>query len=129
MNGTGNGVFYMGNGAILNNNTLANFNIVSNDSIQYNTGTSPQFNNKPNATLTKSVGTGVSTLGSGFLLLSNNGTINVQSGTLSLDSQSTDGGSFNASVGARLRFNGNTHVLAAGSSARTLKTPSAVSTL
>ena len=114
VDGTGAGALNLSNSATVNNNgtfTIQN----NNDAIQYGGGTAPAFNNA--GTFNKVSGTGITTLGNGFIVLTNSGTIVAHSGIISLDSQSNDTGTgiYSATVGATLRFGGNNHTLSPGS--------------
>jgi hypothetical protein len=117
VNGTGTGTLVMSDRAEFNNYNGALFEIQNNDSVNYGTGERPEFNNM--GTVRKSAGTGVSNLGTGFLLFVNDGLVQVQTGTLNLgggangDPLST--GQFQVSALAKLRFSG-THDLGSASS-------------
>jgi hypothetical protein len=66
-------------------------------------------------TLTKSAGTGITTIGAaGVGSFNNTGSVNVNSGTLSFGFGGTHTGTFNVGVGNTLRLAGGTHVLNAG---------------
>jgi hypothetical protein len=73
-------------------------------------GTDARFNNE--GTLLKSAGAGVTTIG---VPLHNSGTLDVQSGTVSLTAGSTQSGILNVAPGATIHFGGGTHALSGGS--------------
>jgi hypothetical protein len=115
VNGTGTGTLFIGDQSVFNNNAGASFDFQNNDSVSFQNGTTAAiFIN--NGTLTKTGGSGTSTLGTGSLSFNNAGSVQVMTGTLSLDGGGSDDGSFVVDPRANLRFNGGTHLLGSSSS-------------
>jgi len=101
-----------GNGAVLNIEAPATFNITFNGQYNVTAGGSSSITNR--GTFQKTGGTGAS-IAASF----NNqpgGTVTAGSGILSLDGGGNSDGAFNISPGATLGFGGGTHVLNASSS-------------
>ncbi len=99
-----------GNGAIFNNLAAATFNNAFDGIFAYDQGgILSVFNNA--GTFAKTAGSGATTFSSTF---NNTGTVNVQSGTLSLSGGGTQSGAFNLSPGTALNFSGGTHILNTG---------------
>ena len=99
----GLGYFYQENGSTFVNQTGASLDIQGNDLSWYSDSTATTFNNA--GTLTESRGTGTTTI---YAIFNNSGSVDVQSGTLSLQGGGTQSGSFSISVGATLGFDGST---------------------
>ena len=95
------------NGTILENQASGLVDLRNDRSFLYwaSTGVRPTINNA--GTFRKSAGAGISTTPA---LFNNTGTVDVQTGTLSLEGGGTDSGIFSAASGATLQFNGGTHV-------------------
>ncbi len=97
------------NGAVFNNLSGGVFDIQSDSVVlDFNAGTEGAFNNV--GTLRKSAGTGTSTIDIAF---NNTGTVDVQTGTLSLTKGGTSDSGFSGAAGT-LQFGGGTHVLNSG---------------
>ena len=95
-----------------NNQDGGQFTVQSDRTWSIGLGGNPsQFNNLAGATLTKSGGMGTTTFSG--LAFNNSGTVNVNSGVLTL-SDGTSSGAFNAVSGSRIDFAAGTHTLAAG---------------
>jgi uncharacterized repeat protein (TIGR01451 family) len=99
-----------GGGAVFNNPATRTFDIQTDQGFFHNLGGAvPQFNNA--GTVTKSAGAGTTTF---TLAFTNSGTVNANSGTLSLNSSATHTGVFN--VAGTLAFPSGTHDLNAPAS-------------
>jgi hypothetical protein len=108
VNGTGTGAMRMGNAAVFNNAAGATFDIRNNDSVVYIPGSSAAvFINA--GTLTKTGGFGTSALGTGAVSFDNVGSVQIMTGTLSLEGGGVDDGSFMVAERSTLRFGGGTH--------------------
>jgi uncharacterized repeat protein (TIGR01451 family) len=105
------GIVYLENGAILNNQTGANFDLLADGPWLYNTGALSAFNNS--GIVTKSSGAGIQPFA---FIFNNSNVVNAQSGTLSLDNGGTSTGMFNVPAGGTLRFGAGTHSLTAPAS-------------
>ena len=92
------------NNAVINNQLGGVFDLQANAS--FSGGATNVFNN--DGLLKKSAGTGTSTIDWKF---NNNGTVQVQTGTLSLSESGTHTGIFDIAAGAKLSFSGGTHTL------------------
>ncbi len=115
VNGTGTGTIAIGDQGIFNNTSTGVFDLQNNDSVLFINGTTAAiFINT--GTIVKSGGALVSTIGSGSLSFENDGSVQVMTGTLSLDGGGTDSGSFEIDPRSELRFNGGTHLLGSSSS-------------
>jgi hypothetical protein len=89
-------------GGTIQNDAGANFNIQSDNSIEYNTGTTA-FTNA--GTVTKSITKGATYIQAPF---TNTGTVSVQTGTLEFDGGGTSSaGAFTVASGATLQFGGS----------------------
>jgi hypothetical protein len=101
-------------GGTFNNQATGVFE-AQNDSSFYNlSGGAPTFNNNTGATFRKSAGAGSTAFnGAPF---NNNGTVEVQSGTVALGNGGTGTGSYTVAASKALTFSGGTHNLSAGSS-------------
>jgi hypothetical protein len=99
-------------GGVFTNESGASFALKSD--ADFNALSASTFNNA--GTFTKSPGTGTTHVRPGF---NNSGTVDVKSGTLSLDGGGTSTGGFKAENGATLEFGGGTHDLSAASSSVT----------
>src|SRR5262249_25673620 len=109
--GTGN--LNTGVGAMINVQSGGTFDMQNDQSLTQNLGgTTFQLNVQMGGTLTKSAGTGTTTLSG--IVSTFAGTTTVMSGTLALTGTSTTTGAFNISSGAELDFSGGTHTLNAG---------------
>jgi YD repeat-containing protein len=105
--------WYFANGAVLNNEAGATFDIRSDVSIRDLTreGGSGAPSTIDNAgTLQKTAGAGLTTV---WPIVNNSGAVQAGSGTLSLNGGGTSSGSFSASDGATLSFGSGTQTLAA----------------
>ena len=100
---------YMQNGAVFNN--TGSFDAQIDRTIFNAGGTLPVFNN--GGTFTKSAGSGTTNANVAF---NNSGTVNVLTGTLSLQNNGTHSGAFNVPAGATLTFVGGIHNLVGSSS-------------
>src|SRR6185295_8857068 len=107
--GTSGTVFFLQAGTF-NNQAGGVFDVRADRGINSNGGTN-LFANA--GVVRKSAGTGLSTVGVPF---NNNGTVEVQTGTLEFSNGGTSSGAFNVSQGATLEFGGGTHTLTAASS-------------
>ncbi|HJT36519.1 MAG TPA: hypothetical protein VJ783_31135, partial [Pirellulales bacterium] len=96
-------------GGVFNNESGATFDMQSDAS--YNVFGTSAFNNA--GTFTKSIGTSTTHIAPSF---NNSGTVDVKSGTLSLDGGGTSSGAFTAENGAELDFGGGTHDLSSANS-------------
>ncbi len=114
------GIFYLANGATINNSGTfdAGWSLNYNNFIALYTGTLPVFNNT--GTFTRSVGTGTTDVSVKF---NNSNIVNVQAGTLQLDSGGTESGAFQVGSGAALTFFGTGMTFADGT---TLSGPGAI---
>src|SRR5262249_17946782 len=92
-------------GGVINNLAGATFDVHCDGNIQGGT-----FNN--DGTFRKSQSTGQTTLNISF---NNRGTVEVQTGTLEVNSHCTASGTFTADAGAILAFDGGVHTLTASS--------------
>jgi uncharacterized repeat protein (TIGR01451 family) len=109
---SGTGSINSGLSAVFNNLSGGTFAIQNDASLFYNLGgTQTVLNNS--ASVVKSIGTGTTAVG---WVVNNNGTIDVQTGTLKLSGGGTSSGTYNAGSGATLNFGGGTHTLSAASS-------------
>jgi hypothetical protein len=104
------GTFTLSNGAIINNLQGGIFRLQANQS---SFGGSGAFNNQAGAMFQKSQSTGTTTMSLPF---NNDGTVELQSGTLVLAGGSTSGGSFTVTAPASLGLDAGTHRLLSGSS-------------
>lgn len=84
---------------------------VKQDGGLFSTDATAIINNNFGGTLTKSAGTGTSTIG---VILNNSGTVSAASGTLDLVGGGTHTGNFTASNGATLAFSAGTHTFTGG---------------
>ncbi|HYS05773.1 MAG TPA: hypothetical protein VEW47_11335 [Candidatus Dormibacteraeota bacterium] len=99
-----------GSGAVIRNN--GTWDVQGDTSMMLLGSPAPRFDNLAGATFRKSAGAG--TMSANFPF-NNDGTLSVQSGTVSLTGGGTGAGTFSASPGATLAFNGGTYSLLAGS--------------
>ena len=108
---TGNSYqLYSKNGAILENQTSGLVDLQNDWTfLSLSSGTQPTINNA--GIFRKSAGTGISITPAA---LNNTGTVDVQTGTLSLEGGGTDSGTFTVASGATLQFNGGTHLWQGG---------------
>jgi hypothetical protein len=106
--GTNNNI-YLEDGAVFNNQAGSTFSI-SNDQNIYNSGVIGTFKNS--GTLTKSTTTGTTNL---YAIFNNPSTVNVNSGTVSLNDGGGDAGSFSIASGATLSFSGGVSQLGSSS--------------
>jgi hypothetical protein len=100
---TGTGAIVGNNGSVINNS--GTFTASSDNTFSFSGGTEVSFNNS--GTFTKASPTGSGTTTFYVNALNNSGTVNVNSGTLSLEPGSTtqfESGTFNVASGARLDF-------------------------
>jgi len=97
--------------ATLINSTSGSFNIATDDDLFYHSGGRPSFTNE--GIVTKSSGSGSTSISFAF---NNNGTVNVVSGTLSLDGGGNSAGAFGVQAGAAQGFRSTIYNLEAGSS-------------
>ena len=104
------GAFYLYDDAIFNNKPVATFS-TNFDGFIGTLGGTNTFNNQ--GIFTKSGGNGETSIFIGF---NNSGTVNVNSGTLSLGGNGIHTGIFNIAAGRTLNFNSGTHVISAGAS-------------
>ena len=102
-------VFFLQSGTF-NNQAGGVFDIRADRGINSNGGTN-LFANA--GVIRKSAGTGLSTVGVPF---NNNGTVEVQTGTLEFSNGGTSSGAFNVGQGTTLEFGGGAHTLTAASS-------------
>ncbi|NLH73122.1 MAG: hypothetical protein GX456_08730, partial [Verrucomicrobia bacterium] len=103
--GTGN--IRSGEGAIIQIQPTGSFEIANDENIYYSFSGAPTvFNNA--GVVRKTAGSSTTTL---WCALNNDGTIEVQTGTLSSTSGGTSSGLFKVSAGATLEFNGGTYEL------------------
>ncbi|HWB10108.1 MAG TPA: DUF4214 domain-containing protein [Pirellulales bacterium] len=100
------GVGWDFDGGVFTNESGASFTMQSDAS--FNALSASTFNNS--GSFTKSLGTGTTHVQPAF---NNSGTVDVKSGTLSLDGGGTSTGAFTAESGAALDFGGGTHDLSA----------------
>ena len=114
VNGSGNQYLDLGDNAVLNNLPGATFDFEAEVSLRTNGEVSgaATFNNQ--GILEKSADTGSDTTNFDAVL-DNSGTVQVLSGTLSLQGDSTDTGSFTVSGGATLGFDSGAATLGSGS--------------
>ena len=112
INVTGDFSWQMANGATIDNQSGAVFDIQSNVTFQYSGGAFPVINSA--GTLLQTTGAGTATVPNG-INLNNTGSVDVQTGTLKL-AGGTSTGSFAVASGATLEFTANTHNLNTGSS-------------
>ena len=96
--------FRLGSGAMIENRTGGLFDLQNNGTFLDVGGGFGSFVNNAGATLRKSVGTGTSVFN---LPLTNNGAVEVQTGTLALSGGGASAGSFNVTTGALLNITNN----------------------
>jgi RHS repeat-associated protein len=103
---TGSGFIGTGNGAVINNPAGATFNIQTDGTQIYNAynGAAASFNNA--GTLKKSAGTG--TVRFAYAVLNNTGTVDGESGTLSLEDGGALGGTLTANTGGAVDLHNGT---------------------
>ena len=104
----GGPIFTLLNGATLNVQAGAVWNIVADGTIQNGSGTTPVINNA--GTFEKTAGTGTATIGPTF---NNNtgGAVTSNSGTLSFNGGGSGAGTYSIGSGAKLEFGGGTFAL------------------
>jgi hypothetical protein len=100
-NWTGTNNIYVYNGALITNTATGKFNIQNDQSISQQSGVTGTFANA--GTVTKSVATNQTAIS---LLFTNTGTVNAQTGTLSLNNGGSSTKAMNVSAGAALQFGG-----------------------
>ena len=108
-NVTGTGTVYFKNDAVFDNQAGATFDVQTDVTLSYSSGTVTRFDNA--GTVTKS-GSGTAIINMTF---NNGNTVNVNGGTLQLGGGGTHGSTFNVSAGGILKFAGGTHSLGDGS--------------
>ncbi len=102
---TDTGSLQLGDGAAINNQAGGNFDLRSDAGIGH-TGTGNKGTFANSGTLQKSAGNGVSSIAG--VHFTNNSTVWAKSGTLAFeDAVTNNGGTFQASPGASIQFNGN----------------------
>ena len=106
---TGIGGLRLSNGAALNN--AGTFTAQSDASIVWNGGATMQVTNS--GTFVKTGTTGTTTFGAN-IGLANTGTVDVQSGTLTIGGGGASSGTFNTSAGAVISFSNGTYTLNSG---------------
>ncbi len=99
---TDSGSLFINSGAVFNNLAGANFDAQGDAAFEYFSGTFSAFNN--DGTFTKSGGAGTTQFEFG-LAFNNDGTVQVQSGTLRLSGGGTSTGEFGVDSGAAIDFN------------------------
>ncbi len=110
---TGPGNIQANNGTTINNQAGAVFDIQTDATLYDNSGPGPVFNNA--GTVQKSAGGGTATIQS--CTFNNNGTVDVQTTTLSLGNAGTSSGAFTVEAGATLAFvSGNSTTLSSKAS-------------
>jgi hypothetical protein len=102
------------NGATINNQMGAAFNVQIDDAVVFAGGAVAVFNNA--GTFTQDLSTGKATIGSQF---NNSGSVVVNTGTLAFNLGGTSNGTFAVAQGATLEFGGGTHRLGGGISGTT----------
>jgi hypothetical protein len=102
--GTGN--IALLDGAAINNQAGATFNVQIDQQVLFAGGAVAAFNNA--GTLVQDLSTGTTTIGTRF---NNSGTVAVNTGTLALTLGGASGGGFTVAQGATLRFGGGVHRL------------------
>jgi hypothetical protein len=111
VNWSGTGTLFMNDNAVITNQAGALFDATSDAAINSSSGTSTHIENR-GGTFRKSAGAGTSTVfGNGAYLafVNNAGTVEVQSGTLSIAGTPAHTGTFSAAPGATLWFRGGFH--------------------
>ena len=109
----GSGELRISNGAVFNNLAGATFDVQSNMTLGDGIGSGGVFQNE--GTFRRSAGTGILNVDN-LIQFNNDGTVQVQSGTMNLFGGGSSTGSFSVSSGATLGFVNNTYTFGTGTS-------------